>query len=172
MHGYFKMDKIPEVEIRLSSYTDSAFIKDLSAKAFEPFGDYGDVVLNWYMSGQSITTVACHEEIPVGFSMVSRPFSRYDMINSSELLAIGIEHEWQGKGIGKLLLKEIENAAKYAGIKTIFLHTAVENRNARKLFSDSGYGIWQIKKNFYPKGQDACVMAKDIVTDQRALSGK
>ena len=92
--------------------------------------------------------------------MVSKPFSRYDQDFSSELLAIAIEADWQGKGVGKLLLAEIENAALETGITTVFLHTAVENRNARKLFSDSGYRIWQIKKNFYPEGQDACVMAK------------
>ncbi len=157
-----KTDKAAEVEINLSTYTDSAFIRDLSAKAFKPFGDYGDVVLNWYLSDRSITAVARHDRTPVGFSMVSRPLSRYDMNNASELLAIGIDQEWQGKGIGKLLLAEIEEAAKDAGIMTIFLHTAVENRNARKLFSDSGYGIWQIKRKFYPEGQDACVMAKRL----------
>ena len=150
----------PEIQIRFSSLIDSYFIRDLSTKAFKPFGEYGDVVQKWYLSGNSITVIACNENKPFGFAMVSKPFSRYDQSNSSELLAIAIEADWQGKGIGRLLLAEIERAAFEAGITTLFLHTAVENRNARKLFSDSGYRIWQIKKNFYPEGQDACVMAK------------
>ena len=156
------MDINPEIQIRFSSVTDSFFIRDLSAKAFKPFGEYGDVVLKWHLSGNSITIIASQEEIPLGFAMVSKPFSRYDMNNSAELLSIAIESAWQGKGIGKLLLKEIEKVSTKAGIITVFLHTAVDNRNARKLFSDSGYGNWQIKKNFYPEGQDACVMAKKL----------
>lgn len=156
------MDEYPEIQLRFSSVSDSPFIRDLSTRAFDPFGEYGDVVLNWHVSGESITIIACYKEGPLGFAMVSRPFSRYDLNNSSELLAIAIEPEWQGKGIGRLILKETEKAAFEAGIMTVFLHTAVDNRNARKLFSDAGYRVWQIRKNFYPRGQDACVMAKKL----------
>ena len=154
------MDNYPEILFRFSSISDSSFIRDLSTKAFDPFGEYGDVVFGWHVSGKSITVMACYDEKPIGFAMVSKPFRRYDLNNSSEILAIAIEPAWQGRGIGKLLIKETERAALDAGIMTVFLHTAVDNRNARKVFSDNGYKIWQIKKNFYPRGQDACVMAK------------
>ncbi len=157
------MNNTPEIQIRDSAITDSFFIRDLSSKAFKPFGEYGDVVQKWHLSGNSITIIAFREDLLLGFAMVSKPFSRYDLSNSSELLAIAIETDWQGKGVGKLLLTGIEKAASETGITTMFLHTAVENRNARKLFSDSGYSIWQIKNNFYPEGQDACVMAKKLL---------
>ena len=157
------MNITPEIFIRSSSDTDSFFIRELSTKVFKPFGEYGDVVQKWHLSGNSITMIACHEDLPLGFAMISKPFSRYEQNNSSELLAIAIEPAWQGKGVGKLLLKEIEKASFDIGIKIIFLHTAVGNRNARKLFSDYGFRIWQIKNNFYPEGQDACVMAKKIL---------
>lgn len=163
------MDKNPEIQFRFSASSDSPFIRDLSTRAFDPFGEYGDVVFKWHVSGKSITVIASYEESPLGFAMVSKPFSRYDQNNSSELLAIAIETAWQGKGVGKLLIKKIEQAASEAGIMTVFLHTAVENRNARKLFSDTGYRIWQIKKNFYPRGQDACVMAKKLSGNSQGL---
>ncbi len=156
------MDKNPEIMLRLSSASDIFFIRELSTSAFRPFGDYRDVVPEWHISDKSITVIACLEEAPLGFAMVSKPFSRYDQNNSSELLAIAVEALWQGRGIGKLLLKEIEKVALEAGIMTLFLHTAIDNRNARKLFTDSGYRVWQIKKGFYPLGQDACVMAKKL----------
>jgi ribosomal protein S18 acetylase RimI-like enzyme len=156
------MDKNPEIMLRLSRASDIFFIRELSTSAFKPFGDYRDVVPGWHISDKSITVIACLDEAPLGFAMVSKPFSRYDQNNSSELLAIAVEVQWQGKGIGKLLLKEIEKVALGAGIMTLFLHTAIENRNARKLFSDSGYRVWQIKKGFYSLGQDAFVMAKKL----------
>jgi ribosomal protein S18 acetylase RimI-like enzyme len=156
------MDKNHEIIVRFSRASDYLFIRELSTSAFRPFGDYRDVVPEWHISDKSITLIACLEEAPLGFAMVGKPFSRYDQNNSSELLAIAVETEWQGKGIGKLLLKEIEKVALEAGIMTLFLHTAIENRNARKLFSDEGYRVWQIKKGFYPMGQDACVMAKKL----------
>jgi len=152
----------PDIKIRHSAATDSLFIRDLSAKAFKPFGEYGEVVLKWHLTGNCITNIACDGTRPLGFAMVSKPFSRYDQNCSSELLAIAVEFDWQGKGVGKLLLREIEKEASGEGISIMFLHTAVENRNARKLFSASGYRIWQVKKKFYPEGQDACVMAKKL----------
>jgi ribosomal protein S18 acetylase RimI-like enzyme len=152
----------PEIMLRLSGASDYSFIRELSTIAFRPFGDYRDVVPEWHISDKSITVIACLEETPLGFAMVSKPFSRYDQNNSSELLAIAVETLWQGKGIGKLLLLEIEKVALKAGIMTLFLHTAIDNRNARKLFTDSGYRVWQIKKGFYPLGQDAYVMAKKL----------
>jgi ribosomal protein S18 acetylase RimI-like enzyme len=156
------MDTNPEIELRLSRADDSVFIRELSIVAFRPYGDYGDVVPEWHISGNSITAVACYEKAPLGFAMISKPFSRYDQNNSSELLAIAVETSWQGRGIGRFLLKEIENVALEAGIMTLFLHTAIDNRNARKLFTDSGYRVWQVKKGFYPLGQDACMMAKKL----------
>ncbi len=156
------MDKNPEIELRFARAADTNFIRELSIVAFRPYGDYGDVVPGWHVSGNSITVIACFKGDPMGFAMINKPFSRFDHNNSSELLAIAVDAPWQGRGIGKFLLKEIENVALEAGIMTLFLHTAIDNRNARKLFSDSGYRIWQIKKGFYPLGQDACVMAKKL----------
>jgi hypothetical protein len=36
----------------------------------------------------------------------------------------------------------------------------VENLPAQRLFARAGYRIWEIKKCFYPEGQDALVMFK------------
>ena len=85
------MDDNPEIRLRLSSFSDWPFIRDLSKKAFYPFGEYGDVVHKWHISGKSITVIACYDENPLGFAMLSKPFSRYDLNNSSELLAIAID---------------------------------------------------------------------------------
>ncbi|NLA74159.1 MAG: GNAT family N-acetyltransferase [Deltaproteobacteria bacterium] len=159
------MDKNPEIELRFSRADDSAFIRELSIAAFSPFGDYADVVPGWHISDKSITMVACSNKTPLGFAMVSKSSGRYDQNNPGELLAIAVRDSWQRKGIGRLLLKSIENVALRAGIMTLFLHTATDNRNARKLFSDSGYRIWQIKKGFYAMGQDALVMAKKLFTE-------
>ena len=80
----------------------------------------------------------------------------------SELLAIAIEPERQKRGIGEMLIRGIERKAIELNANRLFLHTATENLSARKLFTKNGYRRWGIEKNFYPAGQDAVVMVKEI----------
>jgi ribosomal-protein-alanine N-acetyltransferase len=68
----------------------------------------------------------------------------------------------QGKGVGDMLIKELERKAAELNIKRLFLHTATGNIKARRLFTRNGYRPWEIKRIFYPEGQDAVVMSKEI----------
>jgi len=158
------MIQINEFQIILRSAvnSDTLFLKNLSEKAFNLFGDYGEVVLEWFESGNSRAVIDAYKDRPAGFAMLREPFDRYDLIDSSELLAIAVVSEYRGIGIGTNLVKRIEELACEMGTKILFLHTATENKYAIKLFSSSGFRTWQIKKGFYPKGQDAFVMAKEI----------
>lgn len=156
------MEEKTAISLRMAQEHDESFIRELSSEAFSAFGDYGDVVLKWFKSGGSDTIIACCQEKTVGFAMISEPFSRYDIKGSSELLAIAVEEQWQGKRVGSVLLKELENMAQNKGISTVFLHTAIDNIRARRLFFHAGFRTWQVKKKFYPEGQDAIMMAKEI----------
>jgi ribosomal protein S18 acetylase RimI-like enzyme len=42
------------------------------------------------------------------------------------------------------------------------LHTAEENLSAQKLFLKNGYHPWGMEQGFYPAGQDALLMSKEI----------
>jgi ribosomal protein S18 acetylase RimI-like enzyme len=79
-----------------------------------------------------------------------------------ELLAIAVEPDRQQQGIGARLLQEMEKETKELGEGSLVLHTAVENLFAQKLFSKAGYEPCGIKQSFYPAGQDALMMVKDI----------
>lgn len=155
-------DNPQKLVLRTAIDADAPFIRKISDEAFNNFGDYGDVVLKWFESEYSRTVIALYKEISAGFVMLSYPFDRYDLGNSSEMLAIAVSSEYRGMGIGSTLLKRIDELAYEMGIEIIFLHTATENNYAVKLFSGSGFTVYRIKKNFYPKGQDAFVMTKNI----------
>lgn len=146
---------------------DEDFIKRLSRDVFDIYGPYEETIPSWFRSGRSETIVARAENTPVGFAMLGILNSRYDFHSVSELLAIAVEPKWQCKGIGESLLKEADRKAVEMGIKRIFLHTAMDNLKAQRLFSRVGYRPWEIKRSFYPQGQDAYVMAKE--PDLKAL---
>lgn len=150
------------IRIRLARVTDADFIRGLSKKVFNQYGPYDDTLTRWFLSGIAITVSASMGRRPVGFAMLGHsaygvPFSRV-----YELLAIAVEPEMQNQGIGSLLVKEIEKKARELKVKTLVLHTAADNMAGRSLFTKHGFLILQRKQCFYPEGQDALMMYKDL----------
>jgi ribosomal-protein-alanine N-acetyltransferase len=149
--------------LRNAMASDSRFIGRLSRDVFAIYGPYEDILSKWFRLGNDVTTIiACLNKIQMGFAMLSAPSGRYDLQDVSELLGIAVEPERQGKGIGGMLLRAIESKSASLSIKWLFLHTAVDNMPARKLYERNGYKNLEIKRNFYPEGQDAIVMYKAV----------
>ena len=151
-----------QVKVRSASVSDSSFIGQLSGRVFHIYGPYEDIVSRWFQLEITATVIAAMDKKPVGFAMIGDIYNRWNPPQISELLAIAVEPEKQGRGIGEILIGEIERKALEFHVKRIFLHTAVNNLSARKLFTKNGYKILEIKRDFYPKGQDAVMMSKEI----------
>jgi ribosomal protein S18 acetylase RimI-like enzyme len=147
---------------RLGKETDKDFIVHLSRKVFNIYGPYDDIVSEWLGSERTVTLIAALKGKPVGFAMMGCLFSEAAREQVYELLAIAVEPQRQRMGVGQMLMKDIEKKAIELGIKRLFLHTAEENRPAQSLFIRNGYRSWGIKKHFYPEGQDAVMMSKEI----------
>ena len=153
----------PQVSIRPAKDSDASFIGRLSGKVFSIYGpSYEETVPRWLELEMTHTIMADIQGSPAGFAILGQLSSRYDQTRVSELLAIAVEPMKQGLGVGQRLLREIEGKAVELDIRRIFLHTATSNLSARKLFAKKGYSPWQIKRQFYPAGQDAVVMSKEI----------
>lgn len=157
-------DKRRRITFRKAGFSDEAFITQLSGKVFSVFGPYEEMVPRWLMYDSTVTTIASLDNSPVGFTMLGDPFNRYDLRQVTELLAIAVDPKDHHRGIGELLLKEVDKKAVELGVSRILLHTAIENLPARRLFTKFGYRPWEIKRSFYPKGQDAIVMSKEPST--------
>jgi ribosomal protein S18 acetylase RimI-like enzyme len=153
------------VVMRHAIASDSSFIGRLSRKVFTIYGPYEDILSGWFISEKGITTImACQDNIQIGFAMLGELCSGYDLQNASELLGIAVEPEKQGKGVGRMLLRAIDAVSADLGVKWLLLHSAADNTPARRLYEKTGYRPLEIKRNFYPEGQDAVVMYKELRT--------
>jgi ribosomal protein S18 acetylase RimI-like enzyme len=151
------------VILRRAAISDNRFIGRLSRDVFTIYGPYEEIISGWFRSEKGITTlIACQDNVQIGFAMLGEPGSRYDLQDASELLGIAVEPEEQGKGIGKTLLRAIEATSVHLGIKWLLLHTAANNTLALRLYEKTGYRPLEMKRNFYPEGQDAIVMYKEV----------
>lgn len=154
----------PQVPIRVrpTEAGDVDFLAQLSRKVFHIYGSYEDFISHWFQSGKTITLIAMVDKKPVGFAMIGHLFNKGSREYFSELMAIAVEPKRQGLGIGQRLLRDIEKKAAEHKVRSLFLHTATKNLPAQKLFTKHGYHPVGIKRRFYPSGQDAVLMSKEI----------
>lgn len=164
-HHKDKISSKTQVTTRPAGPSDVDYIENLSGKVFHQYGPYEVMLPRWFEAVITVTVLALKGKKPVGFAMFTHPVKTWAFPRECELLAIAVEPESQGQGTGDLILSEIESMAKDSGIKKMVLHTGVGNMTARKLFMKHGFFPTQIKENFYPEGQDALMMSKDLFPD-------
>ncbi len=153
------------IKICPAKASDAAFIGQLSEKVFNIYGPYKDIVSHWFELDLTATLVSLMDSKPAGFAMIGHLSHEKTIPQVSELLAIAVEQETRRVGIGGTLIREIERKAAELDVRRLFLHTATENLSARRLFTKNGYRPSEIKTRFYPEGQDALMMSKEIVRD-------
>ena len=152
------------VSVRIARAGDVGFIRNLSRTAFHEYGPYDEMLPDWFMAGITVTLLAVLEERPVGFAMIRRIGRESRLHRVSELLAIAVEPSQRNRGIGNLLLNEMQKTAYRSGVEILVLHTAIDNLPGRTLFKKHGFILLDTKHGFYPEGQDAVMMYKDIRT--------
>jgi len=148
--------------IRPAVLSDLNYVRALGKKAFEPYGSYEDILARWFLSGFAVTLMAVSGKAPEGFAMFGSFQDEPHFSHVFELLAIAVEPLKRRRGLGSLLLAEVERKAKEQKGERLLLHTAVENAPAQRLFTKHGFTTLEVKSKFYPRGQNAILMGKRI----------
>jgi ribosomal-protein-alanine N-acetyltransferase len=157
-----KIDHKASIITRPAERSDVHFVKELSRRVFHIYGPYKKIIGSWMESDVTVCLVGLIDNRPVGFAMISDLSLEAQPTRVSELLAIAVVPEKQGIGIGEALLREMEKRAAEMKITELFLHTAKDNLAALRLFRKNGYHAWCVKEVFYPAGQDAVFMSKQL----------
>ncbi len=86
--------------------------------------------------------------------------------DESHVNNIAVDPEWQGRGLGAVLLADLVRTALDRGARHLTLEVRVGNEPALALYSRFGLAPVGVRRNYYPvTGDDALVMwARDIDT--------
>lgn len=141
---------VPETVIRKSRKKDDRFIADLARRAFGEYTTRPTV-------GHGVTWVAVSNERPLGF--VTIDLTRH---GRAAVVAIAVDPDEQGKGVGRRLMRAAEQCARASGARLLELYTAEANVAALDLFHKSGLQIVRRVQRFYPRGQNACLLEKKL----------
>jgi ribosomal-protein-alanine N-acetyltransferase len=75
---------------------------------------------------------------------------------------IEVAPEQLRQGIGKELLRHIEDSARAAGAQAIWLHVDATNAGAMKLYEANGYRSEGREENYYARDRAALIYAKPL----------
>ncbi len=78
------------------------------------------------------------------------------------IVSIAVTKRWRRKGIGTRLIRELERRFKERNMKASRLEVRVSNKPAIKLYEKLGYKVVDRIENYYPDGEDAYLMFKEL----------
>lgn len=149
-----------DIAIRPAASMDYGFIRALSKEVFSLFGDYEEIIPQWFVNPDVMTIVSFEKMQSLGFAML--------YVLTGEILAIAVKPEYQGRGIGTELLNNIERIASQLGMGRLLLHAATQNEVAEMFFRNASFTVIGKEGGYYPRGQAALIMAKEIGVGHRA----
>jgi len=88
--------------------------------------------------------------------------------DESHLLNMCIDKSQQSKGLGRKLLKHLENICRFSHSRVFLLEVRESNPIAQSLYQSFGFKQIGIRKNYYKclKGREnAIVMTKQLISD-------
>lgn len=111
-------------------------------------------------------------DLVVGF-IIAQPKSN----SKFEIITLDVHPDWQNKGLGTMLLREIEGQVsmriknKKNGSEDFFIELVVyeNNHSAKKLYTKMGYQILGKLHNYYSRDRDGLRMVKKITSKKSPL---
>lgn len=169
------------VSIRPYNRSDDDFIAALSRDAFDEFSPHA--VLHMLGVVRRCTTLVAQRDItpprdlgggeatdagPLAGAPRRRRvgFAAFGGEGEGEgvlmLNAIAVVHRERGRGIGHQLMLAFERFGRVRGARRLELCTADCNLAALDLFYRQGFRLLRRRERFYDRGQDACILTKDL----------
>jgi ribosomal protein S18 acetylase RimI-like enzyme len=82
--------------------------------------------------------------------------------NSARIYSIAVDEKHRRKGLGKILLKEVENRCQEMGIAKLTLEVAIDNIAAQHVYSLMGYTKIKDLSDYYDLGRHAIKLSKNL----------
>ncbi len=108
------------------------------------------------ISNCKISKIVLFKEKPIAYICIDH------ILDEAEIQMIAVKKEFQGKGVGKFLLKTLIKYLKELEVKKIFLEVNENNETALKFYRRFGFREIYRRKKYYQNKDDAIIMKLDI----------
>jgi len=123
-----------------------ALLAQLHRRAFEPQGDsiWSASAFRQFVESSIITAqILQNGNLPVGFSLYRT------VANEVEIISIGMDPEFQGKGFANTLISHLITSARADGAEKIFLEVRKDNAAAIHLYQKFAFISVGVRENYY-----------------------
>lgn len=86
-------------------------------------------------------------------------------VGECHIFNLCVHPSWQGRGLGRRMLRHLLALALRRKADTAFLEVRVSNLGARALYTSEGFCEVGLRRNYYPAGkgrEDAAVLAREL----------
>lgn len=140
-------------EVRLS---DIKYIVDIERKSFKyPYPLIAFITLMNLYPNYFLVCEFCGR-------VVGYVSAAIDKDGFGHVISIAVDPEFRLRGVGKLLMEAVERRLSRDGISKCKLEVAVSNSGAIKMYNTLGYKAVRVLSNYYPDGEDAYLMVKEL----------
>jgi ribosomal-protein-alanine N-acetyltransferase len=143
--------------VREYSVRDFKDILKIEEEAFSPKNPAYDLFV--YLSHSNDLLVADIGGKVVGYIAVM------DMNDSSKIISFAVKKEFQGYGIGSLLLDRAIERIRLRGKRSVLLEVRVSNLRAQNLYKKKGFKVVDVIHGYYRDGESAYLMALNLFDD-------
>jgi ribosomal-protein-alanine acetyltransferase len=83
--------------------------------------------------------------------------------DEAEILTVGVVPTARRRGIARVLIAALLDAARGRGARTAYLEVRIDNEPARTLYASEGFAELGVRRGYYDAGRaDAVVMSRDL----------
>jgi len=141
------------VHLRKFSPSDLYRIYEIEAESFsDPY--HPIFLVNLYELYSETFLVAEEGRTVLAYIIARRVWNR------GHIVAIAVGKKYRRRGIGRMLIQEVEKRLASTGVKEIWLEVRASNREAIKFYNSLGYRQSSLQKNYYADGESAIIFKK------------
>lgn len=104
----------------------------------------------------------CHKAILPTDQMIAFVVGMIEPDGTGHVVALGVAPDHRRLGLGKRLMREVEEGFLRRGISTVRLEVRTSNVVAQRLYLNLGYNIVRRMPRYYTSGDDGFLMVKNL----------
>jgi ribosomal-protein-alanine N-acetyltransferase len=161
------LKQLGDCNIRRAEPSDLISVMEINLKTLpEHYSDYfyesllaelPEAFIIAEIGGKHVGYIMCKTEF--GFSN----FKKLGFVKKGHVVSIAVVEEHRRKGIGKALVEESVNGVKLRNCDEFYLEVRCSNTDAVRLYEKMGFVIRQQLNAYYRDGEDAYLMAIELV---------
>jgi ribosomal-protein-alanine N-acetyltransferase len=131
----------------------------LDQRCFSDGEAYDRETIRYLLSHQQ---AVCYKVVAATNEMLAFVVGMIEPDRTGHVVALGVDPEHRREGLGRYLMRAVEQGFFKNGITTVRLEVRTSNDAAQKLYFNLGYKIVRRMPRYYTSGDDGYLMVKSL----------